>query len=136
MACYDPIFIVNQPELLNRTRIWLFIRSYTTSDKVDISVSYVKPRSRESFSLVQSFVFWSDLVNQDGKTGEQISGPCQFGVKQTKTGLGCSVVYIGITNEKRKFFLNDKNFAHTFIMFLSLWILYDCKEHHLCDVTL
>ena len=40
-----------------------------------------------------------------------------------------SVVYIGITNEKRKFFLNDKNFAHTFIMFLFLWILYDCKEY-------
>ena len=63
MACYDPIFIVNQPELLNRTRIWLFMRSYTTSDKVDISVFYVNPRSCESFSLVQSFVFWSDLVN-------------------------------------------------------------------------
>ena len=32
-----------------------------------------------------------------------------------------SVVYIGITNEKRKFFLNDKNRAHTFIMFLSIY---------------
>ena len=40
-----------------------------------------------------------------------------------------SVVYIGITNEKRKFFLNDKNSAHTFIMFLFLEILYDWKEY-------
>ena len=47
-----------------------------------------------------------------------------------------SVVYIGITNEKRKFFLNDKNFAHTFIMFLFLWILYVCKEHLLYYVSL
>ena len=50
MACYDPIFIVNQPEqVLNRTGVGLIMRSYSQLEKHQASLL--------------SFVFWSDLVS-------------------------------------------------------------------------
>ena len=53
MACYDPIFIVDQPEpvVLNRTEVGLIMRSYNQLEKHQASLL--------------SFVFWSDLVNYD-----------------------------------------------------------------------